>query len=159
MSALQELAPVDLEKAVTALRTLWQQIKGAARVPMRDSFTPELLRPWLPHIAVVEAVGAPPRFRIRLAGTAAVSFAGRDLTGKFLDEVVAPDQYDITVAPYRDAMGTGAPAEDDVLRGQFQGEDGTYLPVRRLVLPCSSNGTDVDRFVVGLFRYRPESVL
>ncbi|NJM93110.1 MAG: hypothetical protein HC861_11355 [Rhodospirillaceae bacterium] len=100
---------------------------------------------------------AQPRFRVRLAGTAAVSFAGRDFTDKFLDEVIPPEQYEITVAPYVRAIAAGVPMEDDVLSRQFIAPDGVSLPVRRLVMPCSSDGARIDRFVVGLFLYRPES--
>lgn len=35
--------------------------------------------------------------------------------------------------------------------------DVAALPVRRLVMPCNSDGARIDRFVVGLFLYRPES--
>jgi hypothetical protein len=155
MSILGELAIVELEKATTALRGLWRRLKGEARVPLRGAFGPDLLKPWLPNIVIVEAVGAPPRFRVRLAGTAAVGFAGRDFTDKFLDDVIPPDQYQSTIAPYIEAIETGEPAEDDILRHQFVAPDGTYLPVRRLVMPCSSDGDRIDRFVVGLFLYRP----
>jgi hypothetical protein len=157
MSVLGELAAIELEKATTALRALWSRLKGGSRVPLRAAFGPELLKPWLPNIVIVEAVGAPPRFRVRLAGTAAVSFAGRDFTDKFLDEVIPTDQYQSTIAPYRRAIETGEPTEDDILRHQFVAPDGTFLPVRRLVMPCSSDGAQIDRFVVGLFLYRPES--
>jgi hypothetical protein len=159
LSVLGELAAVELGKATTALRDLWARSKGDTRVPLRSAFTPELLRPWLPNIVIVEARGAPPRFHIRLAGTAAVAFAGRDFTGKFLDEVIPPEHYEATVEPYHWAIETGEPAEDDILRHQFFAPDGTNLPVRRLVMPCSSDGTLIDRFVVGLFLYRPESRL
>ena len=47
--------------------------------------------------------------------------------------------------------------EDDILNHQFIAPDGVSLPVRRLVMPCSSDNTRIDRFVVGLFLYRPES--
>jgi len=45
------------------------------------------------------------------------------------------------------------------LWGRLKAEtrDGTSLPVRRLVMPCSSDGHAIDRFVVGLFLYRPQS--
>ncbi len=79
MSVLGELAAVELERAIAALRALWIQLRGEARVPLRSAFSPELLKPWLPNIVIVEAVGTPPRFRVRLAGTAVVRFAGRDL--------------------------------------------------------------------------------
>jgi hypothetical protein len=157
MSVLGELAAVELERAIAALRALWNRLKGDTRMPLRSDFSPELLKPWLPNIVIVEAVGAPPRFRVRLAGTAAVSFAGRDFTDRFLDDVIPPEHYQATIAPYLQAIESGEPAEDDILRHQFIAPDGTSLPVRRLVMPCSSNGDTVDRFVVGLFLYRPES--
>ena len=157
MSILGELAAIDLEKATAALRALWSRLRGETRVPLRSDFSPELLKPWLPNIVIVEAVGAPPRFRVRLAGTAAVSFAGRDFTDRFLDDVIPPEHYQTTIAPYVHAIESGEPAEDDILRHQFVAPDGTHLPVRRLVMPCSSDGARIDRFVVGLFLYRPES--
>jgi hypothetical protein len=134
-----------------------EPLRGETRVPLRSDFSPELLKPWLPNIVIVEVVGAPARFRVRLAGTAAVSFAGRDFTDKFLDDVIPPEHYQATIAPYLHAIESGEPAEDDILRHQFVAPDGTHLPVRRLVMPCSSEGARIDRFVVGLFLYRPES--
>jgi hypothetical protein len=61
------------------------------------------------------------------------------------------------VVPYVRAIDTGTPMEDDILNRQFIAPDGVSLPVRRLVMPCSSDGARIDRFVVGLFVYRPES--
>ena len=164
MSALGELAVVELDKAIGALRAVWHGARtraaGGSGVPYRSELPPEVLRPWLPNIAIVEAIpdaAGALRFRVRLAGTAAVSFAGRDLTGSFLDEVTTPRLYPITIAPYLKAIETRAPVEDDVLPDQFLGGEGTRLPVRRLVMPCTSNGDDIDQFVIGLFLYRPES--
>ena len=157
MSVLGELAAVELERAIAALRALWIELKGEARVPLRSAFGPELLKPWLPNIVIVEAVGTKPRFRVRLAGTAVVRFAGRDFTDKFLDDVIPPDQYATTIAPYVRAIDAGAPMEDDILNHQFIAPDGVSLPVRRLGMPGSSDGMRIDRFVVGLFLYRPES--
>jgi len=164
LSALGELAVVELDKAIGALRAIWHGARaraaGEAGVPHRSELPPEILRPWLPNIAIVEAVpdaAGALRFRVRLAGTAAVSFAGRDLTGSFLDEVTTPRLYPTTIAPYLKAIETRAPVEDDVLPDQFLGGEGTRLPVRRLVMPCTSNGDDIDQFVIGLFLYRPES--
>lgn len=163
LSALGELAVVELDKAIGALRAIWDAARaraaGDSGVPHRSEFPPEVLRPWLPNIAIVEAVpsGGALRFRVRLAGTAAVTFAGRDLTGSFLDEATAPKLYPITIAPYLKAIESRLPVEDDVLPDQFLGNEGTRLPVRRLVMPCTSNGSDIDQFVIGLFLYRPES--
>lgn len=168
MSLLGELAVVELEKAIGALRRIWSDARDRAvsasrrsdALPLRSDFTPEVLKPWLPNIVVVELISSTqgnPRFRVRLAGTAAAGFGGRDLTGMFLDEAADPEHYETTIAPYLQALSGREPVEDDVLRQQFMGSAGTTLPVRRLVMPCSSNGAELDRFVVGLFLYRPAS--
>jgi PAS domain len=65
MSILGELAAIDLEKAIAALRALWSRLRGETRVPLRSGFSPELLKPWLPNIVIVEAVGVPPRCAAR----------------------------------------------------------------------------------------------
>jgi hypothetical protein len=155
LSVLGELTAVELDETVAALRGLWERLKGEAVVPPRSAFTPELLKRWLPNIVIVVAIGG--RFNVRLAGTAAVRFAGRDFTGKFLDEVVHSDQYERTVAPYRRAIAIGESVEDEILPQQFIAPDGTSLAGRRLVMPCSSDGQTIDRFVVGLFLYQPDS--
>lgn len=168
LSVLGDLAVIELDKALVDLRRIWTEARnragggGDSGIPPRGDITPEILKAWLPNIAIVESVRSDsgetqPRFRVRLAGTAAVAFGGRDLTGQFLDDAVASGHYDITVAPYLQAIATREPVEDDVLRDQFPGEMGTRLPVRRLVMPCTSNGTEIDRFIIGLFLYRPES--
>ncbi len=126
-------------------------------VPLRSAFGPELLKPWLPNIVIVEAIGASPRFRVRLARNGGGQLRRPRLTNRFLDEVILPEQYQTIPAPYLRAMETGEPAEDDILAHQFVAPDGTSLSVRRLVMPCSGDGETIDRFVVGLFLYRPES--
>ncbi len=125
MSILGELAAVDLDRAIAALRALWSRLKGEARVPLRSAFSPELLKPWLPNIVIVEAMGPQPRFRVRLAGTAAVGFAGRDFTDKFLDDVIPPEQYQVTVAPYVRAIDAGRRWKTTSCDHQFIAPDGS----------------------------------
>jgi len=131
MSVLGELAAVELERAIAALRALWIQLRGEARVPLRSAFSPELLKPWLPNIVIVEVVGTPTSSR--------------------------PNSTRSRSRPYVRAIAAGVPMEDDILNHQFIAPDGISLPVRRPVLPCSSDGVRIDRFVVRLFLYRPES--
>jgi hypothetical protein len=74
------------------LANQWQQVKGPAGIPRRADFTPRVLKHCLPHVAIYERaicakIGT--RYRVRVMGT---RFAGAmgDLTGKFIDEAIAP---------------------------------------------------------------------
>jgi hypothetical protein len=100
-------------------------------MPLRSTFTAELLKPWLPNIVVVEAVGARTRFRVRLAGTAVVGFAGRDFTDNFLDDVISPEQYNATVASHPRAIGA---APGHAVQQRWR----TDRPLRRRVVSLSA---------------------
>lgn len=59
-------------------------------VPLRLDIEPTDLKPVLPNLMLLDRLlqGRRARYRFRLAGTAVVDSAGRELTGKFLDEVL-----------------------------------------------------------------------
>lgn len=42
---------------------LWLSLKQGDRLPARTACDAFALRPWLPNIAIIDAVGSPPRFR------------------------------------------------------------------------------------------------
>jgi len=74
------------------LSALWHQTRGADGIPKRVDFTPRVLKSCLPHVAIYERVACPQkgvRYRVRLMGTRFADVMG-DLTGKFLDEAIAP---------------------------------------------------------------------
>jgi hypothetical protein len=74
------------------LSALWHQVKGAGEIPRRAVFTPRVLKSCLPHVAIYERVICPQkglRYRVRLMGTRFADVMG-DLTGKFVDEAIAP---------------------------------------------------------------------
>jgi hypothetical protein len=74
------------------LSALWHEIKGAGEIPKRADFTPRVLKSCLPHVVIYERVICPQkgtRYRVRLMGTRFADVMG-DLTGKFVDEAVAP---------------------------------------------------------------------
>jgi hypothetical protein len=150
---------VNLAEAEQCLLQLWESARAGRRLPPRRAFQPELLRPWLPHLGVVEIVQPGPRLRVTLAGTQIVIYDGADLTGRFFDEVLPPERYAEFALPYLEAMTSGRPWLDDLRyhdsAGTLLRADSTYLPVRRIILPCADDGERADRFVVGLFGYLP----
>lgn len=132
------------------LQKLWSTLKGEHALPPRSAFDAFVLKPWLPNISIIEITGDPPRFKIRLAGTAVNRFAGIDATGKYLDDVIplftaeGPKRYlDI----YNLAIQTKEPQRDSL---PLLPRHGVATTLYRLVLPCGADGEAVDSFVVGM---------
>ena len=73
--------------SLKAVYAYWLSKKGAAPAPPRSAIRPEEIASLLPNIVLLDVVGAPPRFRIRLFGTGLVAAYGTDITGKFMDEI------------------------------------------------------------------------
>jgi len=73
--------------SLKALYAYWLSKKGAAPAPPRSAIRPEEIVPLLPDIVLLDVVGDPPRFRIRLIGTGVVAAYGKDVTGEFIDEI------------------------------------------------------------------------
>lgn len=120
-------------------------------MPRRGDFPPESLVPWIGHIEVVEAVraGDSVRFRVRLAGTRIVYYEGRDNTGSYLDEVVPAEQIDAVLTPYRECRNTRQP-----IYSTFYSCAAAAISsqLERLILPLSTDGAEVDQFLVAIYR-------
>src|SRR5262245_25491937 len=88
------------DPSLRKLASTWQEYAASGRIPDRTVFGPEALHALgvLPSVMLVDVVpGADEnavRFRYRLVGTAIVAVSGRDSTGKFFDELYAPDAYE-----------------------------------------------------------------
>lgn len=115
-------------------------------MPRRAEFTAETLRPWLPNIVILDQIDI--RYRFRLVGTAIVAIAGRDATGKYLDEIVSPLFYSAVIASYGRAATLARPIEDDPYRDPIFAETEFAERSRRLILPCSRCDGAIDTFVV-----------
>jgi hypothetical protein len=73
------------------LLELWRGHADSDGLPYRRDFGPRNLKALLRHVAIYEKVeDAPARYRVRLMGTAFADAMG-DLSGKFVDEAVAPE--------------------------------------------------------------------
>ena len=66
---------------------LWSDLRGQSALPRHSDFTPEILRPWLPNILVVEVHRATKRFYYRLAGTALSARYNMNFTGRWLEDM------------------------------------------------------------------------
>jgi hypothetical protein len=91
------------------LHAYWQRKRGARPAPSWKEIDPAEIVPLLPHLFLIEAVGAPPRFRYRLIGTGVVALTGRDLTGHFVDENLEPAKFAALVEPYAAVIAQARP--------------------------------------------------
>ncbi len=70
------------------------------------------MRNLLPYVVVVELVGDPVRYKVRLYGTAVAALRGFDLTGRYLDEpdALPPDLWQQFQASYAEVLETREPS-------------------------------------------------
>lgn len=140
-----------LRREFEAIQGRWQELCRGGRLPTRADFPPESLTPWMGHIQIVESVreGDTNRYRVRLAGTRIVYYEGRDNTGLFLDEVIPEEQREEILAPYGQCAETRKP-----VYGAFYScsEGAISSQLERLILPLAADGTNVDQFLVAIYR-------
>jgi len=79
--------------ALRRLLTLWEE--GCARdgLPTRDDFPAEKLMTLGGRVVLIDVEPDPFRLRYRLIGTEVTRVLGRDSTGRYFDEIYAPEFY------------------------------------------------------------------
>jgi len=82
-------APTDL--IVSRIFAYWNRKRGQRRMPSRADIDPVELRALVEHITLYDVVEPGKLYRVRLVGGAIVDFVGRNATGKFAHESLAPD--------------------------------------------------------------------
>jgi hypothetical protein len=123
------------------LHTFWDLKRGSRRYPARADFAFKDLHQWLGHLALVDVVQRPLRFRIRLLGTRLVEYAGKDHTGQWLDECVAPEHVAETLEPFLHCVEHGTPV---VRHSRYVNPRAVRSTLERLLLPCSSDQQTID---------------
>lgn len=108
-------------------------------VPARSAIDPLDFPDLLANIMLIERVmeAGQDRYRFRLAGTDIARFTGRELTGRFLDDMVPADYHDYVRQMNRVALSRRRPVYSSSLyhdKGDFVNAI-TY----RLIMPLTSN--------------------
>ena len=74
---------------VRSLHAWWLAHRGPSGIPDRRDLDPAALRRVLPNLFIADVEPEPFRIRYRLVGTKAVRTIGFDITGRYLDELLA----------------------------------------------------------------------
>ncbi len=139
-----------------ALHRLWQdktdahKIEGRGALPARADFTPPEMRDFLSDLYMVD-VARGGRFRFRLIGTAITQRTGRDVTGKYFDQVYAPDALENFAASFHWIARHKLPLRS---YGTMNFTDQDYLSFEALEVPLASDGITVD-IILGVVAVRP----
>jgi hypothetical protein len=128
------------------LLAYWLEKKGDRRAPSRADIDPLDIVPLLPHVVMIDVERDPQRFRYRLVGTEIVRQLGRDLTGRYLDELEHNPRVAAIAAEYARVAAWGAPV---CATWEYTREDGRHIRYERLALPLSSDGETVDMLFGG----------
>jgi len=143
-----ELPTGPISHLLKDLHAYWLSKKGARIAPPRSAIDPaEIPRALLPYLALLDVVGQPPLFRVRLFGTALAQAYGEDLTGTYLDELdFGPIAADVH-AGFVDVVSKCRPM---TVRVQLTKQnDQRYLEYERIALPLSQDGEHVNMILCG----------
>lgn len=144
MSTQLMLVPND--PLLRELHAYWLAKKGDRVAPPRSAIQPEEITRLLPHIVLIDVVGEPPRFRMRLVGTRVVEAFGQEVTGKFVDEI---DLSTIGAAVLARGRAAVAERRPDLHVWEYTKGDGRHIKYERLILPLSADGESIDQLLCG----------
>jgi hypothetical protein len=123
---------------------LWRG-KAGAGLPRRSDFGPREMQPYMPQLAIFDAVGE--RFQVRLFGTALMGIYG-EATGRFIDEYFSPAAAEIWMASLRETLGARVPLR---YRGHVSYEKRNFFQVESVQTPLSESGGPADRVLMAMY--------
>jgi hypothetical protein len=124
-----------------SLRDYWLAIKGDRPLPERSDLEPSDIPRLLPYLALTEVHHQPLRFRYRLVGTRITEMAGRDATGRWLDEDLYGDNTDRMLWAFRRCVSEKSPV---AVREQVQFADKEWIIVEVLMLPLGRPDREIE---------------
>jgi hypothetical protein len=129
------------------LRDFWLDARNDSKLPARRDIDPIKMPNLLPYITLIDVFYDPLRFRYRLIGTATTELAGRDPTGKCLDEELYGDKAETVNWPLRTCVDSLEPI---AIRETVQFVDKNWIVVEELFLPLGKSDDTVDIVLVGV---------
>lgn len=130
-----------------AFVALWHsQVPPGHLIPPRSLFTPEALKDFLPYLLIIDMDESRQRYRNRLIGTEVAAHAGRDVTGKWHDEIYSAETLAGHHRAYQWVMEHNRPLR---VHGTMGYVGRGYIPVESAVVPLSLNRPDyVEQFII-----------
>jgi hypothetical protein len=128
---------------VKQLHEYWMSKRGGAVIPDRSLIDPAEMKPLLPNILIAEPSHPPFRVRYRLVGSRVAAASGLDITGRYLDEMIAADDVPWQ-ACYQRVWSERIPLYGDVTVATLHGDQFGY---EFAIFPLSRGGESVEQFI------------
>lgn len=120
----------------------WQSKRREGRLPRRADIDPTEIPQLMPNLLLVDVEYNPFRVRYRLVGTQVVEATGFEFTGRYLDEIVLPDDE----GPFLESYQLAAEQKVPVLaRIKWHLDADTIGEYDACFLPLSEDGVTVDK--------------
>jgi len=132
---------------IQRIHVYWESKLAGRKLPQRGDIVPEELGDLLPWVMLVEVVGDPMRFRLRLVGTGVVREYGREITGRFVDELDLGGWQDAVLDDYRRAVCECRPVASSY---DYQKTDRRWITYERILLPLANDGATVNMLLCGM---------
>jgi len=129
----------------------------AGKLPGRQHIDPSELADLAPHIVLIDVAPQETgklRYRVRLMGTEVVEMMGKDLTGKYVGEVLPGPAADQLAHLYGNVLLTRAP---QYRTGKFERPGREHVGYERVAFPLASDGENVDMLMLIFNRRLGES--
>lgn len=130
------------------MRDYLDRVASPGTLPGRQHIDPVALRAILPFINLVDVERAPDgrlRFRFRLVGTLQTTAAGREISGKYLDDAVDPKY----VERIRTNMTTATEHRQAVYdRFNMPHPEREFIDSERVYFPLARDGVTVDMLLI-----------
>lgn len=145
---MQDPIYADLHPRFSWMRDYLNQAAPAGLLPGRQHIDPVALRAVLPFINLVDIerdAAGHLRFRFRLVGTLQTTAAGREISGKYLEDAVDPNFFD----RIRTNM-TAAAEERRAIYDRFNmpHPDRDFIDSERIYFPLARDGVTVDMLLI-----------
>jgi hypothetical protein len=122
----------------------WDVRRRGRAFPARRDFDPCDFIYALGNVSLMDVVRDPLRFRFRLHGTGVVARIGTDMTGKFVHETKDLRHCEMATEHFREVVETRRPVVR--IRNAYV-TDVRIWNCEVLVLPLSSDGSDIDMLI------------
>ncbi len=133
--------------ALKSLLQIWREAHRGDDLPRRADLSPARFGRAMPHVALIDVEGDPPRYRWRLIGTHVTKRLGRDKTGRWFDEI-----YDApTLARLCEVYGESVTQRVAIrYTGSFAFAGKEHLPYEALHLPLVDDGGRVSMLLIAV---------